>query len=52
MIGHEDRGLAPATMNACDEIVFIPQLRRVGSLNIATATTVALYETRRQEWMQ
>lgn len=52
VVGHEDRGLAPATMNACDEIVFIPQLGRVGSLNVATATTVALYETRRQEWAQ
>jgi tRNA (guanosine-2'-O-)-methyltransferase len=49
-IGHEDRGLAPATLAACDAVGFIPQLGRVGSLNVAVATAVALYETRRQSW--
>jgi len=50
-VGHEDRGLSPATLGACDDVGFIPQLGRVGSLNVATATAVALYEARRQEWM-
>jgi len=49
-IGHEDRGLAPATLEACDAVGFIPQLGRVGSLNVAVATAVAVYETRRQGW--
>jgi tRNA (guanosine-2'-O-)-methyltransferase len=49
-VGHEDHGLAPATVDACDEIGFVPQLGRVGSLNVAVAAAVALYETRRQEW--
>lgn len=49
-IGHEDRGLGPATLAACDAVGFIPQLGRVGSLNVAVATAVAVYETRRQEW--
>lgn len=49
-IGHEDHGLGPATTDACDAIGFVPQLGRVGSLNVAVATAVAIYETRRQEW--
>jgi tRNA (guanosine-2'-O-)-methyltransferase len=50
VIGHEDRGLSPATLAACDDVTFIPQLGRIGSLNVATATAVALYEVRRREW--
>ena len=50
VVGHEDRGLVPATLALCDEVVFIPQLGRVGSLNVATATAIALYEVRRREW--
>lgn len=49
-IGHEDRGLSPAALGACDRAVFIPQLGRVGSLNVAQATAIALYEVRRQGW--
>ncbi len=49
-VGHEDRGLSPATLAACDAVGFIPQLGRVGSLNVATATAVALYELRRKAW--
>ena len=49
-IGHEDHGLAATTVEACDAIGFIPQLGRVGSLNVAVAAAVAIYETRRQEW--
>jgi tRNA (guanosine-2'-O-)-methyltransferase len=50
VVGHEDHGLAPATLEACDDVVFVPQLGRVGSLNVATATAMALYELRRREW--
>ena len=49
-IGHEDRGLTPATLAACDAVAFIPQLGRVGSLNVAAAAAIALYELRRREW--
>jgi tRNA (guanosine-2'-O-)-methyltransferase len=51
VVGHEDRGLAPATLARCDEVVFVPQLGRVGSLNVATAAAVALYEVRRRAWV-
>lgn len=50
MIGHEDRGLSPASLALCDDIAFIPQLGRIGSLNVATAAAIALYEVRRRDW--
>lgn len=50
VVGHEDRGLSPAGLAACDAVAFLPQLGRVGSLNVATATAIALYELRRGEW--
>ncbi len=49
-IGHEDRGLSPAALAACDGAVFIPQLGRVGSFNVAQAAAIGLYEVRRQGW--
>jgi tRNA (guanosine-2'-O-)-methyltransferase len=49
-VGHEDHGLAKATLEACDAVGYIPQVGRVGSLNVAVATAVAIYETRRQGW--
>jgi tRNA (guanosine-2'-O-)-methyltransferase len=49
-VGHEDRGLPPATLAACDLVGFIPQLGRVGSLNVGTATAIAIYEFRRRAW--
>jgi tRNA (guanosine-2'-O-)-methyltransferase len=49
-LGHEDRGCSPALLAAADVIAYIPQLGRVGSLNVAAAAAVALAETRRREW--
>jgi tRNA (guanosine-2'-O-)-methyltransferase len=49
-VGHEDHGLSAACLAACDEVAYLPQLGRIGSLNVATAAAIALYETRRQEW--
>ena len=50
VVGHEDRGLTAAVLAACDQVAFIPQLGRIGSLNVATATAIALYEVRRRAW--
>ena len=50
VIGHEDRGLSPAALAACDTVGFLPQLGRIGSLNVATAASVACYEWARQQW--
>jgi tRNA (guanosine-2'-O-)-methyltransferase len=50
VVGHEDRGLSPEALAACDAVTFIPQLGRIGSLNVGTATAIALYELRRRDW--
>jgi tRNA (guanosine-2'-O-)-methyltransferase len=50
VVGHEDRGLTREAHDRCDTIAFIPQLGKVGSLNVATAAALAIYEVRRQEW--
>ena len=50
VVGHEDRGCSPTTLAACDEVAFLPLLGKVGSLNVATAASIALYELRRQAW--
>jgi tRNA (guanosine-2'-O-)-methyltransferase len=48
IIGHEDRGLSKSALTECDSVVFLPQLGRIGSLNVATAASIAMYEARRQ----
>lgn len=50
VLGHEDHGLSAGTPELCDDVGFIPQLGRVGSLNVATAAAIAIYEVRRQQW--
>lgn len=50
VVGNEDKGLSSATLTACDEAVFLPQPGKVGSLNVAVATGIALAECRRREW--
>jgi tRNA (guanosine-2'-O-)-methyltransferase len=51
VIGHEDHGIPPACLEACDAVAYIPLLGRVGSLNVATAAAIAMYEVRRREWV-
>ena len=50
VIGHEDRGLSKTALAECDSVVFLPQLGRIGSLNVATAASIAMYEARRQSF--
>jgi tRNA (guanosine-2'-O-)-methyltransferase len=50
VVGHEDRGIPAATLAACDAVAYLPQLGKVGSLNVATAASIACYEVRRQAW--
>lgn len=50
VIGHEDHGIGKAALEACDDVAFLPQLGKVGSLNVAVATAIALYEVRRRTW--
>lgn len=49
VLGHEDRGISKPTLEACDEVVFFPQLGKVGSLNLATAASLAIWEARRRD---
>ncbi|GAA3206029.1 TrmH family RNA methyltransferase [Actinocorallia longicatena] len=49
-VGGEDHGCSPALLAAADAVAYIPQVGRVGSLNVAVATAVALSEIRRREW--
>lgn len=49
-VGNEDHGCSPALLAAADAAAYIPLVGRVGSLNVAVATAVALAEARRREW--
>jgi len=49
-VGHEDRGLSATVLGGCDAIGFVPQVGKIGSLNVAQATSIACYEVRRQRW--
>jgi tRNA (guanosine-2'-O-)-methyltransferase len=48
--GNEEHGLSTACLDACDHVAYLPQLGKVGSLNVATAAAIALYEVRRASW--
>ncbi|MFI6518997.1 TrmH family RNA methyltransferase [Spirillospora sp. NPDC050679] len=49
-VGGEDHGCSSALLAAADAVAYIPQIGRVGSLNVAVATAIALAEARRREW--
>ena len=49
-VGHEERGLSGPLLTACAALAYVPTPGKVGSLNVANATSIALYEARRQEW--
>lgn len=48
MIGNEGRGLSDEIIDVCDQLVAIPQVGRVGSLNAAVAASIICYEMCRQ----
>lgn len=50
VLGSEDHGCSPAVLQAADEVIYIPQVGRVGSFNVGVAAAIVLSETRRQEW--
>jgi tRNA (guanosine-2'-O-)-methyltransferase len=49
-LGNEDRGCSAALLAAADQVAYIPQAGRVGSLSVAAAAAIALAEARRREW--
>jgi 23S rRNA (guanosine2251-2'-O)-methyltransferase len=44
VLGAEGRGLRPRVAAACDELVSIPLMGRIDSLNVGVAAGVLLYE--------
>ena len=50
VIGHEDHGIGRVALDACDHVAYLPQLGKVGSLNVAVAAALAIYEVRRRSW--
>ena len=50
VVGHEDRGLSKEALPLCDSVGYIPQVGKVGSLNVGVAASVAIAEARRQAW--
>ena len=44
VLGSEGKGLRPRVRAACDDLVALPLLGRVGSLNVAAAAAILLYE--------
>ncbi|MGW4642979.1 RNA methyltransferase [Sphaerisporangium sp. NPDC004334] len=50
VLGSEDHGCSPAVLEAADEVIYIPQVGRVGSFNVGVAAAIVLAEARRQEW--
>ncbi len=48
VLGAEGRGLRPLVRRSCDEIVSIPLLGDVASLNVSVAAALLVYEARRR----
>lgn len=48
VLGAEGEGLRRLTREHCDELIRIPMLGSVASLNVAVASGICLYESRRQ----
>jgi tRNA (guanosine-2'-O-)-methyltransferase len=49
-LGNEDHGCSAGLLAAADLVAYIPQVGKVGSLNVAAAAAIALAEARRHEW--
>jgi len=50
VMGSEGEGLSRLTLEKCDFLVSLPQAGKVGSLNVAHATTALAYEWMRRSW--
>ena len=52
VLGSEGKGLRPLVSKTCDELVSLPQLGSVSSLNLSVAAGVVLYEAVRQRGLR
>jgi 23S rRNA (guanosine2251-2'-O)-methyltransferase len=48
VLGAEDKGLSRGVAARCDGLVRIPSTGRLGSLNVAVAGAIAMFETARR----
>lgn len=48
VIGGEDKGLGRLIKETCDEIISLPMLGKISSLNASVAGSIIMYEVRRQ----
>ena len=48
VMGSEGKGLRKLVKTSCDELVSIPMMGNIESLNVSVATGIALFESRRQ----
>jgi tRNA G18 (ribose-2'-O)-methylase SpoU len=50
VVGNEAEGLSPVFLSRCVGVVTVPQFGAVGSLNVAVAASLAMYERNRGRW--
>ncbi|MGH2748784.1 MAG: 23S rRNA (guanosine(2251)-2'-O)-methyltransferase RlmB [Actinomycetota bacterium] len=48
VLGAEDKGISPNVRKRCDDLVRIPSRGRLGSLNVAVAGAIAMFEVARR----
>ena len=48
VLGSEERGISKGIRDRCDSLVNIPQRGRIGSLNVAVAGAIAMFEVTRR----
>ncbi|CAN5738734.1 23S rRNA (guanosine(2251)-2'-O)-methyltransferase RlmB [soil metagenome] len=48
VLGAEDRGLSPKAKSRCDELVAVPLVGSIGSLNVGVAGAIAMFEVMRR----
>ena len=49
VVGGEGKGLSPVIKGKCDEVVRIPMMGALSTLNVAVACAIILYEKVRQD---
>lgn len=52
VMGAEDTGLSPDAVRSCDELIKIPILGEIQSLNVSVAASILMYEVVRQRFLK